>query len=238
MARDYVENEAWDVPNSNMLVNLVSEQMYKWNGSGSGETVTTYYAGASVKKGNNGATSFVLFKEKGDTKFNAIENLFAKIDKSVEFIFRMIDLCEKIDLDSIPVTNLECWQHIPPKDDDFFLTCFSSLSRTLFLMEKENSDVNIGICRKDYSGSVSYYGEVKVGDDVVYKAKPAFEKKDVVKNIMYGYIGAGAMLEKLHDMSWTVMTSIHHPDYSVEKIYGEREMRLKKVETEEDGKLL
>ena len=224
------ENEAWDVPNSNMVVNLATEHESKWTSTRGIETKTYYSAGVAVKQGKNGGVSFVLFKEKGETKFNAFENLLAKIDKAAELIFKMIDICEKVNPNDVPVINLQGWEHIPPKDDDFFVSCFSSLSRTLFLMEKSKSDVDVSICRKDYNGNVFYYGQVKVGNEIVYKAKPAFEKKDVIKNIMYGYIGAGAMLEKFQDMSWNVMVDSHHPDYKVDNQYGERNMMLRKME--------
>ncbi len=218
---------AWEVPNSRMVIGLSKARNVSYD-KGTREEKITYEAGVSLKCGKGNLAGYTVFKEDGNDRFNSLEKLLAKIDKAAETIFRVADWCDSVKLLDIPVVYLEKWQSFPPRDDDFVAQCFSSLSRFMWLMDKSKQDFRVVLHRKEFNPSVYYSACILVGEEVVFKAKPAFERKDVVGNLKMAFLGAGAWLNKLQDVAWGVLVDSDNPDYDVERVYGQRGSRLLK----------
>ena len=125
-----ISSQAWDVPHSRMVVTLRKMQTSVWGPSGSKPKIY-YVAGVSMRLGGTDELGFTFFNEKGDEPYNAFESLMGRIDKAAGIVFDVIDRCE--DPKSVPVVKTVGWESAPPKDDDFAMKCFSSLSRAVHL---------------------------------------------------------------------------------------------------------
>ena len=213
MQRTLVSSQAWDVPNSNLVVNLKKFHEYSWIMFGSG-TKTLYSAGVSVKRRVSSDVGYSLFNETGEDPYSAFEHLLGRIDKSVDIMFRIIDVCEHPE--SVETVKVVGYDEPPLKGDDFTMKFFSSISRMVSLMERSGKDFKVVMrSRRNETGHVTNYGAIYVGDDVVFKGLPSYEKNGAIGNVRMAVIGAAAMLEKFQGMAWNVMIDSNDAQYDV-----------------------
>ena len=227
MIDSLISSQAWEVPNSRMVVNLKKMRESSWGMNGNQPKIY-YFAGVSMRSSSSNEVGYTYFNERGEDEYNAFENLMVKIDKAADLILNLIDKCSGVNVSDVPVVKAVGWENFPPKDDDFAIKCFSSLSRMVSLKEKKQSDVELFIRRREDRG-VSHYAYVEIGGEVVFKAKPAYEKKDTITNLLNAVVGAGALLEKFQGMAWNVMIDSRNPDYDVTSSYGNRGIMLVKA---------
>ena len=213
MQRTLVSSQAWDVPNSNLVVNLKKFHEYSWIMFGSG-TRALYSAGVSVKSRVSSDVGYSLFNETGEDPYSAFEHLLGRIDKSVDIMFRIIDVCEHPE--SVETVKVVGYDEPPLKGDDFTMKFFSSISRMVSLMERSGKDFKVVMrSRRNETGHVTNYGAIYVGDDVVFKGLPSYEKNGAIGNVRMAVIGAAAMLEKFQGMAWNVMIDSNDAQYDV-----------------------
>ena len=93
MQRTLISSQAWDIPNSNLVVNLKKFHEYTWGLHGA-KTNTLYSVGVSTKSRVSSSVGYSLFNETGEDPYSAFEHLLGRIDKSVDVMFRIIDACE------------------------------------------------------------------------------------------------------------------------------------------------
>lgn len=226
MERTLISSQAWDVPNSNLVVNL--KKFYERTWDGGAKTKKLYSVGVSTKSHMSSNVGYSMFNETGEDPYSAFEHLLEKIDKSVDVMFRIIDLCEHPE--SIETVNVVGYDDSPLRGDDFALTFFSSISRMVALMERSGKDFKVVMrSRRHENGNVTNYGAICVGDDVVFKGLPAYEKNTAIGNVRMAVIGAAAMLEKFQGMAWNVMIDSNDAQYDV--VMDGRSLALKKKET-------
>ena len=227
MQRTLVSSQAWDVPNSNLVVNLKKFHEYSWIMFGSG-TKALYSAGVSVKRRVSSDVGYSLFNETGEDPYSAFEHLLGRIDKSVDVVFRIIDVCEHPE--SVETVKVVGYDEPPLKGDDFTMKFFSSISRMVSLMERSGKDFKVVMrSRRNETGYVTNYGAICVGDDVVFKGLPSYEKNGAIGNVRMAVIGAAAMLEKFQGMAWNVMIDSNDAQYDV--VMDCNSLVLKKKET-------
>ncbi len=211
MYKTLISSQAWDVPNSNLIVNLKQFKEYSWHMPNSNKIY--YVAGVSIRSRMSTSVGYSMFNEQGDDAYGAFENLMMKIDKVVDVMFRIIDACDNPD--SIEVVK-DGYGIMPLMNDDFPVKFFSSASRMVSLMEKSKKDFSLFIRRHETDNRhVTNYGVITVGDEVVFKGKPAYDRKDVMTNVKLAVLGAAVMLEKFQGMAWNVMIDNGNPDYDV-----------------------
>ena len=222
-----ITSQAWDIPHSNMVINITRMNQRIWQYKDFPQYY--YIAGASIKGNNKDTVGFSLFNEKGEDRFTAFENLLQKVETAASLSFRVLEMCEDSKLDEIPVVDARGWDIFPPKEDNFAVTCFSSLSRFVYLVERTKEDITVSVCkRRGENGHSMSCGYVKVGNDIVFKSKPSFEKKEVVGNIRDAFTNALGMLHKLQRASWELMIDSDTPDYDMDYKEDDRRMVLKK----------
>lgn len=217
-----VSSQAWDVPRSNMVVNLKKIRKSVWGASSS----VYYIAGVSLKQNGTKELGYTMFNEKGEDPYTTMENLMSRISRCADIVFAILDRCDKVKKDGARIVKSVGWEALPPMDDDFGVKCFSSLSRTLYLMDRDGKDFDVCIRRRECDGKVSHYAYIAVGDEIVFKGKPGC-LSDVVDSLKMSALAAGMMLEKFQDMAWNVMIDSSDPDYDVEMKMGYRNARLK-----------
>ena len=203
-----ISTQAWEVPNSKFIITLEKMHEIKWVGHPNPVKKDEYFSEVGMSLKTYETIGYTFFRTRGLDEFNAFENLLGKIDQSVEFIFKMSDWCDSVKPFDIPVKKMLSWEQFPKRDGDFVMDCVSSLSRTLKLMEdKKVEDPTTILCRNEFGGNTWYYGQVMIGDEIVFKAKPAFDRKEVVGNIKLAYLGSAALLERVQDKAWFIMTA-------------------------------
>ena len=213
MQRTLVSSQAWDVPNSNLVVNLKKFHEHAW-GFGGANTKTMYSVGVSTKSRVSSGVGYSLFNETGEDPYSAFEHLLGRIDKSVDIMFRIIDVCEHPE--SVETVKVVGYDEPPLKGDDFTMKFFSSISRMVSLMERSGKDFKVVMrSRRNETGHVTNYGAIYVGDDVVFKGLPSYEKNGAIGNVRMAVIGAAAMLEKFQGMAWNVMIDSNDAQYDV-----------------------
>lgn len=223
---------AWDVPHTNLVLTLQKEVDSQWNQQNNRfEKIDYYSLSASIKK-TNASMSYPVFSCRGREVFNAFEEMLYKIKQTVPMVFNILDTLKTLNADDVPLIVTPGWQDFPPKDDDFESKCFSSLSRTMLLKNKKNKDIHVSICKKNYSGYIWHFGCVDIDGDIVFKAKPDFERKVAFSNIASAYTATLGMLNNLHKKSWSTMAYWGSPDYSVEHDYGQKGSSLIKNDDE------
>ena len=213
MQRTLVSSQAWDVPNSNLVVNLKKFHEYSWIMFGSG-TKALYSAGVSVKRRVSSDVGYSLFNETGEDPYSAFEHLLGMIDKSVDVVFRIVDVCEHPE--SVETVKVVGYDEPPLRGDDFATKFFSSISRMIALMERSEKDFRVVMrSSRNETGHAINYGAICVGDEVVFKGLPAYEKSNAIGNVRMAAIGAAALLEKLQGMAWNVMIDSDDAQYDV-----------------------
>lgn len=203
-------SQAWDVPNSNMVVNLKKMKMNIWDASNKPKFY--YSVGVSLK--NGGSVGYSMFNERGDDPYGAFENLMAKIEKASSLTLKILDKCDATKPDNVPVVSYTGWRITPRLDSDFTLGFFSSLSRMVYLMDNAD-DFSIFIQKCNSERHVVQYAYIDINGEVVYMAKPAGDKKEMINNLKLSACGALAMLEKFQNMAWNVMIDNSDPEYDV-----------------------
>ena len=227
MQRTLISSQAWDVPNSNLVVNLKKFHEYTWDLCGA-KTKTLYSVGVSTKSRVSSSVGYSLFNETGEDQYSAFEHLLERIDKSVDVVFRIIDVCEHPE--SVETVNVVGYDAPIFRGDDFTMNFFSSISRMVALMERNGKDFKVVMrSRRNETGHVTNYGAICVGDDVVFKGLPAYEKNNAIGNVRMAVIGAADMLEKFQGMAWNVMIDSNDAQYDV--VMDGRSLILKKKET-------
>ena len=217
-----ISGKAWDVPNSDLVVQLKQERPAAWWR----DNKMVFVAGVAKKLGN-GTIGNTLFNDRGADAYSAFENLMAKIDRAAEVAFRVLDRCGSVDPNAVPVLRLQKWEPFPRRDDDFPLMCFSSLSRLLYLMDTSKKDFNVFIRDdRDDDGGVTRHACIAVGDDIVFMAKPSFEKREVMSNLVTAVAGALAMLEKFQGIAWNLMVDSSDAEYDIRLELGNKESKL------------
>jgi len=211
-----LSSQAWDVPNSNMVVVLKKMAERVWIGNVKDRYY--YIAGVSTRQGKSDTIGYTFFNEMGEDPYSAFENLMLKIDKAVEFMFKVFDYCNSNSVSDIEVVKSEAWETWrTAKSFDFATMCFSSMSRMIYLLEKNDGMFSIKLHSKDcdYNSHI-YYAGIEIGIETAFRAKPANRMQDAIENLKMAFIGAGAMLEKFQGMAWNVMIDSGDPEYSLE----------------------
>jgi hypothetical protein len=168
-----------------------------------------------------------MFNETGEDPYSAFEHLLERIDKSVDVVFRIIDACEHPE--SVETVNVVGYDEPPLRGDDFTMKFFSSISRMVTLMERSGKDFKVVMrSRRNKTGHVTNYGAIHVGDDVVFKGLPAYEKNNAIDNVRMAVIGTAVMLEKFQGMAWNLMIDSNDAQYDV--VMDGRSLALKKKE--------
>ena len=227
MQRTLISSQAWNVPNSSLVVNLKKFHEHTW-GSRGANIKTLYSAGVSAKSRVSSSVGYSLFNETGEDPYSTFEHLLGRIDKSVDVMFRIIDVCEHPE--SVETVKVVGYDEPPLKGDDFTMKFFSSISRMVSLMERSGKDFKVVMrSRRNETGYVTNYGAICVGDDVVFKGLPSYEKNGAIGNVRMAVIGAAAMLEKFQGMAWNVMIDSNDAQYDV--VMDCNSLVLKKKET-------
>lgn len=227
MQRTLISSQAWNVPNSSLVVNLKKFHEHTWGLHGA-SIKTLYSAGVSAKSRVSSSVGYSLFNETGEDPYSTFEHLLGRIDKSVDVMFRIIDVCEHPE--SVETVKVVGYDEPPLKGDDFTMKFFSSISRMVALMERSGKDFRVVMrSQRDEIGYVTNYGAIYVGDEVVFKGMPAYEKSIAIGNVRMAVIGAVAMLEKFQGMAWNVMIDSNDAQYDV--VMDGNSLVLKKKET-------
>ena len=225
---------AWDVPYSNLVVNLKKMKVdaFRWSGQ---PTQSHYYvAGVSIRKGSSGDAGYMYYNVKGDDEFSVFESLMARIDKSASVAFGILDAFEATTPKGLPLLDACGWDSFPPPNSDFTETCFASLSRMTALVEKQGVQPEIRMYRKMLDRGVLYSVFVSVDNEIVFKGRACADMSDAFGNARNAYAGALALLDKFRSMSWSVMLDSSHPEYEV--MQGDRGTVLKKKDGQENHK--
>ena len=223
-------SEAWDIPNSNMVVNL-RKYLDRWASS---DNKQYFYAGVMIRRGRKNSTEVgpCMFNERGADQFSAFENLMLKIDRASALAFRIADRCDELIHDGIDVVGTHSnWEPAPLKNENFHEQCFSSLSRAVYILDKNGTDAFDVLVKKveHRLGGMTHYAYVQICDEVVFKGKPCYDKTEAVANLKNAVYGACAMLEKFQGGTWSTMIDSSTPDYNVVVVDFGSKMVLKKA---------
>ena len=231
MSRTLVSSQAWDVPNSSLVVNLKKFHESTWGLHGA-SIKTLYLAGVSAKSRVSSNVGYSMLNETGEDPYSAFEHLLERIDKSVDVMFRIIDVCEHPE--TVKTVKVVGYDELPFKGDDFTMKFFSSISRMVALMERSGKDFRVVMrSQRSENGHVTNYGAIYVGDDVVFKGMPAYEKSIAIDNVRMAVIGAAAMLEKFQGMAWNVMVDSNDAQYDVVMDCNSHVLRKKETALDE-----
>lgn len=210
-----ISSQAWDVPNSNLVVNLKKMNEQVGGFPYANQNSCYYMVGVAQRSPSGGAgVGYSMFHERGSDPYEAFENLMAKIDKVVDAIFKIIDSCDNGD--SVKVVNGHQYEGLPIVKEDLSMQFFFSTSRMISLMEKSGEDAVLEIRRLEMGrGHVTNYGVIRVGQEILFSGKPAYDKKDALGNVKNAVLGAAALLEKFQGMAWNVMIDSNDSKYDV-----------------------
>ena len=207
-----VSSQAWDVPNSRLVVNLKKLRRFPWE-DGYVEHPFDYIAGVSLKLSQGGsAIGYSLFNETGFDPYGAFEALMTKIDRAAELVFKVVDLCAHPEALEFSDERVEepCLSRRSAEAHDRF---FAALSKAVRSGGKE---VGIRIMRvRESDGCSVHYGVVAMDGQDLFVGNPSFGKKDVAEDVRMAALGAAAMLEKFQGMAWNVMIDSGDSDYDV-----------------------
>lgn len=234
-----VSSHAWSVPNSNLVVNVKRVCDVPWLPHG--KRKYSSLVGVSIRSGkDSNEVGYSVFNERGADTFDAFESLMSKMDRTVNLLFDIVDICTRADWSEIATTEVNHWEQCPPKDDDFLGKCFSMISRMTYLSDKSGNKPVVTMRRVRNDGYTSCYCCIEVPDgngssDVVFKGRTSSDRNEALANVKNTVLGTLGLLEKFQGMAWEVMIDSRNPDYDVVRNGSSNNLKSNENEKENEN---
>lgn len=225
--KQMVSSNSWDVPKSDLQVVLKKFIVVDNSLNANNCKKYQYVCGVAIKARGFDEIGYSFFNSNGDEPYEAFESLMALTDRSVERMFKLLEMCNGYDgkENEMPLSKLTRYWEFARKSDNFYANMLTTLGKL------NGNNISIGMRELVYeSGSINHACTIVDGGKDVFMAKPTFMKSDALSNLRQAVVGAGALLEKFQGMAWNVMIDSSDPSYEIGKGVGGSSLSMRKIE--------
>lgn len=204
-----MDNVAWDVPNSNLIVNVIYQPKTFMKPA-------YYQSGVMIKSGiSNNISYMVLTGERSDNRFGALENMIGRITSIIETWHGIFDNLSE----DVRPSQLSDWWNWPSRieERDLVNNCFKGVADCDKMRVTKGLTFRNMMSRVLKSDRFAGYVSGIISDDgkIYYADSIKSDRQASFLSLTTHLAAVGMMLDKLQDGSWLALVSNDSEDYVV-----------------------